>query len=233
MPRIRVLPGLLAAVVIAPLLAGCSALGIPDAPTGAGLLAAAPDEIDPAATVLPEPSPIQVSSNDGYTLTLPAGWVGARANDEVTRAALDALSSGDVVLGEEASALLSSADGDLSLVAADTAEVGLTAVPPVLAILVIPSREGSEDTRQRLDDMIGSLATVIGEIEHSVTSVRAGDAQRYDLTVAGDTLTVQLRVYLFTIGDDGIIILFGSDPAIAEDASADMEAIVKSLRFGV
>ena len=71
------------------------------------------------------------------------------------------------------------------------------------------------------------------EVERTVASVRAGDAQRYDLTVAGDLLTVQLRAYLFTVGDDGFIVLFGSDPALAAGAASDMEAIVKSLRFGV
>ncbi len=53
------------------------------------------------------------------------------------------------------------------------------------------------------------------------------------MTVAGELVTVQLRVYLFTIGDDGFIVLFGSDPAAAASAASDMEAIVKSLRFGV
>lgn len=233
MPRSRVLPGLMAAVVAMPLLVGCSALGIGDPAAGLDVLATAPDDGDPAATANPLPSPIQVSSKDGYTLTLPAGWVGTRINGSTTQEVLGAIAVGDALLGAEASELLGSADASLSMVAADREEVGSWAVPPVMAILVIASQGGSADTEQRLDDIIASLPNVDGEVQRTVTSVRAGDAQRYDLSVAGDTLTVQLRVYLFTIGDDGIVILFGSDPAAAEASSAEMEAIVKSLRFGV
>lgn len=233
MPRIPVASGLLAAVVVVPLLAGCSALGIPDSAAGLDITAAAPGALDPDGTAAPAPSPVQVSSNDGYTLTLPAGWVGTRTNAEVTRNAFAALTLGDDLLGGEASALYEATDADLSMVAADATEIGLTPWPCVMAILVIPSQRGSDDTEQRIDDILANLTTATSEVERTVTSVRAGDAQRYDLTVAGDVLTVQLRLYLFTVGDDGIIVLFGSDPALAGDASADMEAIVKSLRFGV
>ncbi len=38
-----------------------------------------------------------------------------------------------------------------------------------------------------------------------------------DMTVTGEVVSVQLRVYLFTVGDDGVVILFGSDPSQAED----------------
>lgn len=233
MSRNPIKSGFLAAAMVIPLLAGCTALGIPDDATSLDAAAAIPDEFDPSATTAPAASPTELSSPDGYSLMLPAGWVGTRTNGEATRAALEAVTAGDGLLGEEATALFEITDADLSMVAANTSQIPVTTVPPVMAILVIPSQRGSADTQQRLDDILGSLATVTSEIQHTVASVRAGDAQRYDLTVAGDLLTVQIRLYLFTIGDDGIVILFGSDPAIAGDASADMEAIVKSLRFGV
>ena len=102
-----------------------------------------------------------------------------------------------------------------------------------MAILVIPSRRGSDGIEQRVEDILTSLGTVTSEVERTVASVRAGDAQRYDLTLAGDLVTVQLRAYLFTVGNDGFIVLFGLDPALAAGAASDMEAIVKSLRFGV
>ncbi len=224
--------GLVAAIMVAPLIAGCSALGLPDAPTSLDFTSAA-DVIDPDATQAPVPSPVQLSSNDGYTVTLPAGWVGSRTNNEATRAVLEAITSGDPLLGAEASALYEGTDADLSMVAVDGSEVGLVPVPTVMAILVIPSQRGSDDTEQRLEDILGNLVTVTSEVQRTVASVRAGDAQRYDLSVAGDLLAVQLRAYLFTVGDDGFIVLFASDPAIAPGAASDMEAIVKSLRFGV
>jgi hypothetical protein len=232
MQRTPLRSGLLAAVMVAPLLAGCTALGLPDDPAGFDVPARA-DVVDPAATPAPLPSPVQVSSNDGYSVTLPAGWVGGRTNNDATRGVLEAIAAGDGLLGAEAVALYDSTDADLSMIAADASQVGRSAIPPVMAILVIPAQRGSEDTEQRVDDVLASLTTLSSEVERSVASVRAGDARRYDLTVAGDFLTVQLRVYLFTIGDDGIVVMFGADPAVAADATSDIEAIVKSLRFGV
>lgn len=232
MPRIPVAPGLLAAALVVPLIAGCSALGIPD-PAAMDISAAAPEAFDPAATPAPVPSPIQVSSKDGYTLTLPAGWVGTRTNGEATRTTLDTISATDGLLGTEASALYEATDADLSMVATDTTEIGFAPWPTVMAVLVIPSQRGSDDTQRRVDDILANLTTVTSEVERSVAVVRAGDAQRYDLTLAGDLLAVQVRMYLFTIGEDGIVVLFASDPAFAAGASSDMEAIVKSLRFGI
>lgn len=232
MQRVTRRSGLLAAIMVVPLIAGCAALGLPEDPASLGLTGAA-DIVDPDAPSQPLPSPIQLSSNDGYSLTLPPGWVGSRTNNEATRAVFESLAAGDPLLGAEASALYQSTDADLSMVAADASEVGLVPVPSVMAILVIPSDRGSDDTRRRLEVVLETLSTVTSEVERTVASVRAGDAQRYDLTVAGDLVTVQLRAYLFTVGGDGFIVLFGSDPAIAASAASDMEAIVKSLRFGV
>lgn len=232
MSRLSITSRLLVTAIVVPLLSGCGALGIPDAaPFDA--TTALPDPFDPAATVAPVPSPIQVASKDGYTLTLPGGWVGTRTNGETTRTVFDTIAVSDGLLGEEASDLYGAMDADLSMVAADVADVGVAPWPSVMAILVVPSQRGSADTQRRMDDLLASLVTVTSEVTRSVVAVRAGDAQRYDLTVAGDVLAVQLRAYLFTIGDDGIVVLFASDPAFAGDASADMDAIVKSLRFGV
>lgn len=233
MSRTSVIPALLAAAIVLPMLAGCSALGIPDPAADIDVAALAPDALDPLASPEPLPSPVQVTSKDGYSLTLPVGWVGARTNGEATRAALETLTTQDLLLGGQASALYQATDADLSMVAADTNEIGLAPWPSVMAILVIPSQRGSEDTERRVDDALTNLGILTSEVERSVVSVRAGDARRYDLMVAGDLLTAQLQVYLFTVSGDGIIVLFGSDPAFAGDASADMEAIVKSLRFGV
>ena len=118
MQRVTRKSGLLAAILVAPLIAGCSALGLPEGPASLDITGAA-DAADPAATLAPVPSPVQLSSNDGYSLTLPAGWVGSRTNNEATRAVLAAIGGGDPLLGAEASALYEATDADLSMVAAD------------------------------------------------------------------------------------------------------------------
>ena len=90
-----------------------------------------------------------------------------------------------------------------------------------------------EDTQERLAAVIDGLSTVDGPIDHSVISVAAGDADEYLLAVRGDELSVRLKLYLFTVGDDGVVVLFGAEPSVFDDAESDMDAIIKSLRFGV
>ena len=107
-------------------------------------------------------------------------------------------------------------------------------MPPGIAILVMSTNGDSDSaTQERLAEVINGLSSVDGPIDHSVISVAAGDADQYLLAVRGDELTVRLKVYLFTVGDDGVVVLFGADPSAFDDAEPDMDAIIKSLRFGV
>jgi hypothetical protein len=234
MARSNALPGLLTALLAIPLVAGCSVLGL--SATGAGV------DAQPAAGVdggLPAPSagasPSFFSSNDGYALTVPVGWVVQRTNANAANRALDALSGSDATLASEASSILDDTGARMSMMGLQANDLGdPTVLPPGIAILVMPTNGASDaDTQQRVGDIIGGLPTVDGTIEHHVISVAAGDAHRYDLLLQGDSLSVQLRLYLFTVGDDGVLVLFGSDPSLASQAGPDMDSIVKSLRFGV
>ena len=234
MARSNALPGLLTALLAIPLVAGCSVLGLP--PTGAAV------DAQPAAGAdggLPGPSaeasPSFFSSNDGYALTVPVGWVVRRTNANAANDALSTLSVTDTALGDEAATILDDTGARMSMMGVLASDVGdLTVLPPGIAILVMPTNGASDaDTQQRVGDIVGGLTTIDGQIQHHVISVAAGDAHRYDLLLHGDSLSVQLRVYLFTVGDDGVLVLFGSDPSLAADAGPDMDSIVKSLRFGV
>ncbi len=234
MARSNTLPGLLTALLAIPLVAGCSVLGLPA--TGAQVdaqPAAGADAALPAASA--QASPGFFSSNDGYALTVPVGWVVRSTNANAANRALGALSAVDGALADEATAILDDTGARMSMVGVQTGDLGLSPLlPPGVAILVMPTNGASDaDTQQRVGDIVGGLTTIDGTIDHHVIAVAAGDAHRYDLLLHGDSLTVQLRVYLFTVGDDGVLVLFGSDPSLATGAGPDMDSIVKSLRFGV
>jgi len=234
MARTNTLPGLLMALVAMPLVAGCAVLGLP--PTGDALdvLPAVGVDANPDSTPAAEASPSFFSSNDGYALTLPAGWVGVKTNSNASADALDLLSATDAALGDEARTIIADTGARMSMIGTESAEVGVAAVPPGIAILVMSTGGASDNvTQKRISAIVSGLVTLDGPVDHSVESVAAGDAHRYDLTLHGDSLSIQARVYLFTVGDDGVVILFGSDPALAEAAASDMDSIIKSLRFGV
>lgn len=230
MQRTSVLPGVLAAALVVPLLAGCAALGLPAAPADLAAQVAAGDALEASPSA--EPSPTRFSSNDGYVLTLPPGWVGMRSNAATDQAVLEAITITDATLGGHASALIATTDAELSMVGADASAAIPGSVPSSVAILVVPAGRG-EDIATRVAESVSTLPTDGTPIGRSVISVRAGDADRYDLTLVGDQLAVRLRVYLFTVGDDGILVLFGASTSAPAEVGADMDAIVKSLRFGV
>jgi hypothetical protein len=225
---------MLMALLVVPLVAGCSVLGLPPADAALDALPVAGVEGDGVPTPGPEASPTFFSSNDGYALTLPAGWVGVRTRGSATDDAFDALSGVDVVLADEARAILEATGARMSMIGARATPMEPESVPPGIAILVMSANgETDEETQDRLAEVINGVSTVDGEIEHSVISVAAGDADEYLLTVQGDELAVRLKVYLFTVGDDGVVILLGADPSVFDGARSDMDAIIKSLRFGV
>jgi hypothetical protein len=225
---------MLMALLAVPLVAGCSVLGLPPAGEALDALPAAGVEGDIVPTQRPEPSPTFFSSNDGYALTLPAGWVGVKTKGSASDDALAALSGADSILADEAQAILDATDARMSMIGALATDMAPEAVPPGIAILVMRTNGASDDaTQKRLADVISGLSTVDGAVDHSVISVAAGDADEYLLSVRGDELSVRLKVYLFTVGDDGVVVLFGADPTVFDDAESDMDAIIKSLRFGV
>lgn len=231
MARTHTVRGLLLALLAVPLVAGCTQL---IAPAG-GALDVQP-ALGPDGAVSPAPlaSPSFFSSNDGYALALPAGWLSLKANSTVSGDALGDLALADPALGAEADSLLGATNARMSMLAVETTEIGLVPVPPGLAILVMPTAGASDaETQKRFSAVVNGLTNVDGAIDHSVISVAAGDAHRYDLSIQGDALSVQLRLYLFMIGDDGILLLGGRDAALADANWPDMDAIVKSLRFGV
>jgi len=234
MTRTNPFPGLLMALLAVPLVAGCAVLGLP--PAGAAL------DVQPAAgvdgndvpTAAPQASPSFFSSNDGYALTLPPGWVGVKTNSGDAADALDLLSATDPALGDQARTILDDTGAKMSMIGTESAEVGAVAVPPGIAILLLPTNGSSDnEIQKRISGIVNGIVTLDGQVAHSVESVAAGDAHRYDLAFHGDSLSIQARVYLFTVGDAGVVILFGSDPTLADSAGTDMDSIIKSLRFGV
>jgi hypothetical protein len=233
MARLHALPSLFTALLAVPLVAGCAVLGLP--PTGDALDAQPAAGVDSElSTPGPEASPSFFSSNDGYALTLPAGWVGIKTNGNASGQALDLLSTTDATLGDEAAALIDDTGARMSMLGAASDDVGVAPVPAGIAILIIPTDGASDsETQKRVAVLVNGLTLVDGPIEHSVISVAAGDAHRYDLIVQGDALSIQLRLYLFTVGDEGVLILCGRDASLAPDTWPDVDAIIKSLRFGV
>lgn len=232
MARTNTLAGLLMALVAMPLVAGCAVVGLPQ---GGAFDALPASGVGNDALASPATTPTFFSSNDGYALTLPPGWVADKTNNRDSQTALTALGVADAVLAAQVRTVLDETDARMSMIAIDGGSSLATGpVPTGMAVLMMSAAGGTDrETEQRVADVVDSLTVVDGSIKHSVSSYAAGDAHRFDMLASGDSLSVLVRVYLFTVGDDGVIVVFGCDPSLAAASEPDMDAIIKSLRFGI
>lgn|GEM_PF-2872620 len=236
MARITALPGLLVALLAVPLVSGCAALNLPTAGDALDVLPAVGVEGD-VPTPGADSSPTFFSSNDGYALTLPAGWIATKTNGNASRDAFGQLEQQDAALAADATTVMDATGAHLSMAGVDTADLaGLTegTLPRGVVIMVMSTNGASDDeTQQELGGIVDALGTLNGPVTQGVASVAAGDAHTYDFVVTGDGMSIHARAYLFTVGDDGVIVLFGADPSVVLVDDSDVLSIIKSLRFGV
>jgi hypothetical protein len=217
-------------------LAGCAELGVPDiAGDTVDSILAAPASPDPGELSSPGAvsTPAFFSSNDGYAMTIPAGWTAARVSPEETSLALDLLGATDPALGalarsavEQAGAWVSMVGGDLSV-----ADGGM---PPGVVVLVLPTVGTSDDATEVLVDGLINNAPLDGRPLHKVIGTPAGDAHRWQFTVTGDAVgSVTIRAFLFSDGPDAVVVAFASPAASWGELDEVFVSMIRSLHFGV
>jgi hypothetical protein len=223
------------AVIAIPLLVGCSALGLP------GLGAPPLPAVDPSGDVVaspgilespvPVPTPMDLASADGYSLTLPAGWLSAdlAATDALSLA--DLLAATDPTLGALARAGLEMSEARLSLVAVDP--LAVAGWGPGVVIATMRTRGMPRDAARSMVEEILAGAPLVSEVVHSVVTLPGGDAHRYDALLQGDTVVVALQAYVFRVGGDSFVVGTLAPQESVAGAQPAFDAIVKSLRFGV
>jgi hypothetical protein len=221
------------------MLVGCAALGLPIVgATIADPLASDPSfdpsaSLDPAAT--PAPTPAFFTSHDGYALTLPAGWVGATVTPATTQAVLDLLGTTDATLATLAQDALVTSGAAISMIGGQVSAETTSEIPAGVAVLVLrTSGVPDEETEAFLAQLIADVPGAADTLAHKVVTLAAGDAHRFDLTVEGDQVgSLRLRIYLFSAGDDAIIVTFAAPVDAFDAALPAFDSIIKSLRFGV
>lgn len=228
---------LLLAVVALPALVGCSALGLPQLP-GAPLTPVTPELFDasPQPGTSPEAGVMgTVASVDGYSLAIPAGWSATDLSGEDGLALADLLATIEPTLGAVARQGLE-ADGspNLSLAAVDeVAELGGTYGPAVVVASMRTRGMEKGAARNLVESLIGQT-TLATDAAHSVESLPAGNAHRYDALVVADSgTTIQLQVYVFRVGGVSFVVAAIAPEDGFAAAQPTFDAIIRSLRFGV
>jgi hypothetical protein len=241
MRRIAALPALALGLLGGVTLAGCAELGVPDiAGNTVDSILTAPESaepgilVDPAASPTPVGTPAFFSSNDGYVMTIPAGWSATRVSPEETGLVLDLLGGSDPLLADLVRSAVDQTGAWVSMVGGDMAATGEGDLPPGVAVLVLPDVGSSDEEIQGfVADLIAGIPTQ-GQPRHKVVDTPAGDAHRFLLTVVGDAVgPVSVRAFLYSAGPNAVVVAFAS----AADASRRFEPVfdsmIKSLRFGV
>ncbi|MFN8621979.1 MAG: hypothetical protein U0869_14710 [Chloroflexota bacterium] len=224
---------LLFAVLAVPMLTGCAALGLPTLPGGsvdplAADILASPD---PAASPLSDTA-TDIASPDGYALTLPAGWAASDLAGQDTLPLTDALAATDPALGTLARGALDQSGARLSLLAVDAVAAASGTWAPGILVSTMRTRSDKTAARHMVEDLLAQ-APLATDVSHSVEGLPAGDAHRYDAVITGDTLDVEVQVYVFRVGGTSYIVgaVAPEDQFAASQPAFD--AILKSLRFGL
>ena len=239
MRSVAALPSLALTLLAVPLLSACSALGIPALPGQALLAGEAASSVGPdttPATGAPTPpalGPTFFSTSDGYAMTLPAGWGAVRVASNAGPGLLNVLNASDPDLAGFAQDILAATGARISMIGGDLTASG-PGVPPGLLCLLLPTHgQPQDDVETMVQQEIAASPALDGPVAHSVITVAAGDAHRFDVQVRGSDGAVRLRVYLFSVGADAVVVLFGASAAGFDAASPSFDSILKSLRFGV
>jgi hypothetical protein len=236
MRPIQRIPGLLLALIAVPALAGCSALGLPDLGSTVITLDATTDPLasqDPLAPTLPAPTPGYYASADGYSLTMPVGWGAVTITAEQGPLLIDLLAGLDPTLGELARAALDGSGARITMVGADLTAAAVGEVGPSVAVATLRTRGMPKDAARAQVEALLAAAPLMSEVTHTVVTLPAGDAHRYDAVIAGATITVQLSVYVFRVGGDSFVVGVAAPQELFAGAGPAFDAIIKSLRFGV
>lgn len=222
---------LLFAVLAVPMLAGCAALGLPTIPGSSSVLG---DPLDPSVSPGPSVDGLgtDVASADGYALTLPAGWVATDLADQDGSALAGALAGTDATLGALAEGALDQSRARLSLLAVDLVSVAEGGWSPGVLVSAMRTKSDKAAARQMVEKLLSSAPLSSG-VDHAVEGFPAGDAHRYDAVIVGDTVDLEVQVYVFRVGGTSFIVgtVAPEDQFAASEPAFD--AILKSLRFGV
>jgi hypothetical protein len=229
--------GLLGGVTVA----GCAELGVPDiAGNTVDSILTAPVSPEPGTLVDPGTSPAPVStpaffsSNDGYSMTIPAGWSATRVSPEETGLVLDLLANSDPLLAGLVRSAVDETGAWVSMVGGDTSGTSGGAMPPGVAVLVLPGTGASDDAIEGVvSDLISTVPTQ-GEPRHKVVATKAGDAHRWLLTVVGDLVgPVTVRAFLYSAGSNAVVVTFASSADTWAQFEPAFDGMLDSLRFGV
>jgi hypothetical protein len=222
-------------------LVGCAELGVPEitGETVDSILAApvSPDPAtltDPGTSPAPEATPAFFASNDGYAMTIPAGWTAARVSPDETGLVLDLLGRSDPVLGDLARSAIEQAGAWVSMVGGDLSANTDGQVPPGVVVLVLPSVGTSDDATEELVLTLIEAVAVDGGPARKVVGTPAGDAHRFQFSVTGDLVgPVTIRAFLYSEGSDAVVVAFASAAATWSQVDDVFSSMIRSLRFGV
>jgi hypothetical protein len=190
--------------------------------------------VDPATSPTALSTPAFFSSNDGYSLTIPAGWSATRVSPEETSLTLDLLAASDPLLAGLVRSAVDQTGAWVSMVGGDMAASPEGGIPPGVAVLVIPGAGASDDTIEAVvTDLLTNTPTQ-GDVRHKVVGTKAGDAHRFLLTVVGDMVgPVNVRVFLYSAGTNAVVVAFASAEGAPREVASAFDEMLDSLRFGV
>ncbi len=192
----------------------------------------------PSPSPTPEPTPTVFQSADGYSITLPPGWLALPVQESDVDALLDLLGTQQPAVADLVRDYLELSGARVSMVALELGLGGTASALPANANVLIQPSLGLplSFVSGLVSSVIEQLPSVTGPVTRDIISLPAGEAARLRFEVEVDTGTISvpttaLESYILIRGEEAYVVTFVTS---ADQVAADQpvfDAIIRSLCF--
>jgi hypothetical protein len=193
----------------------------------------------PTATPAPSPTVAPTAfvftSNDGYSMTIPAGWTATAVGPNDVGLLLGLLGASNPDLASLVRNILDLTHARASMVGGDLRDAS-AAVPPNVTVLIQPSAGlplGLVGTV--VEQVVNRIPGITGSAGKATVSLPAGDAIRLDYQVRPSSggAPISLRTFAVVSGSQTFLVTFGAGSDRFSNLQPTFDEMINSLRLGV
>lgn len=187
-----------------------------------------------ASMPIPDPTPMDFASSDGYSVTLPAGWSASSIGRAEQSVLLNLVGGPNPDLADLVRDVLGRTGAEVSMVGGDIRSLADGGVPPNVSVLIAPAGSSTLDSvAGQTEAVIARLKGVTGPVDMNRMPLPAIDSIRFDFLVersAGAT-PIRVQTYVVTHGSRTYLISCATSPDRFPAVQASFDAFVRSFHL--
>jgi hypothetical protein len=195
----------------------------------------------PPPTPTPSPSPTVAptsfvfTSNDGYAMTIPAGWTATAVGPDDIGLLLSVLGASNPDLANLVRSILDLTHARASMVGGDLRDASAKVPPNVTVLIQSSGGLPLELVGTVVEQLVNRVPGITGSAAKAKVNLPSGDAIRLDYQVqpSGGGGLISLRTFVILNGSQAFLVTFTAASDRFSDQQPIFDEMVNSLRFGV